>query len=232
VTGKKTAKQVSRTKPTRQPAKRPRSPRRLLFWEQRFEELESFKKAHGHCNVPFDYQPNPALGHWVLATRQRKKQGKLDQAKVRCLNALGFSWAPRETWDQHIHDLKAFKKKHGHCNVPWRYPLNPVLGWWVNGIRQRKRRGKLAEDRILLLNTLGFCWAMKPRGVQVPWEQRINALKVYKKEHGHCNVSSKDRANHALARWVANVRHRKKHGELTEDKILSPDALGFCWVRQ
>ena len=125
-------------------------------WEQRINDLKAFKQEHGHCNVPFEYPPNPALGGWVSDARQQKKRGKLDREKIRCLNALGFCWTRQTTWEQRIHDLKVFKEKHGHCNVPFRYPPNPVLGRWVNSVRQWKKRGALTEDKIRLLDALGF----------------------------------------------------------------------------
>jgi len=229
---KRTAKQVTGRKPTRQQPKRLGSPGHAPSWEQRFKELESFKTEHGHCNVPPKYRPNPALGRWVAGIRHQKKRGELDKEKIRCLDALGFCWTPQDTWERHIRDLKAFKKEHGHCHVPLRYPPNPYLGHWVNRVRQRKNRGKLTEERIRLLEGLGFSWVRKLHGVQVPWEQRINDLKAFKKEHGHCNVSARYRPNPALGRWVANLRQRNKRGTLAEDKIRILDALGFCWVRQ
>ena len=57
---KRTARQVGRTKPEKLGA-----PSHLSSWEQRFKELESFKKEHGHCNVPCEYQSNPKLGRWL-----------------------------------------------------------------------------------------------------------------------------------------------------------------------
>ena len=110
---KRTAEQVTGTKP-----KKLGSPSHLSSWEQRFKELESFKEEYGHCNVPKRYQPNPAFGRWVSDVRLLKKLGKLDKEKARCLNALGFCWTRQATWEQRIHDLKAFKKEHGHCQVP------------------------------------------------------------------------------------------------------------------
>ena len=115
--------------------------------------------------------------------------------------------------------------------MPMRYPPNPVLGRWVVSVRQRKKRGELTNDIIRLLDALGFSWVRKPRGVHVPWEERINELKAFKKEHGHSNVPTTYQRNPSLAIWVYNVRQRKKHGQLAEDKILSLDALGLCWVR-
>jgi len=35
-------------------------------WEQRFKRLEAFQEKQAHCNVPWNYPLNPALGHWVI----------------------------------------------------------------------------------------------------------------------------------------------------------------------
>jgi len=81
-----------------------------------------------------------------------------------------------------------------------------------------------------MLDALGFSWMIKMRGIQVPWKQRINDLKAFKKKHGHCNVSNEYRPNLSLGQWVSNLRQRKKLGTLAEDKILILDTLGFSWV--
>jgi hypothetical protein len=131
--------------------------------------------------------------------------------------------------------LETFKQIHGHCNVSSEDKANLALGRWVASLRHRKKDGTLAKDRILLLDSLGFCWERKPSiaaANAAAWEQRINDLKAFQKKHGHCNVASTYKPNPALAKWVANVRQRKKLGELTEEQVLSLDALGFRWARQ
>jgi DNA-binding transcriptional regulator YiaG len=55
-------------------------------------------------------------------------------------------------------ELKAFKRRRGHCCVPYNYPLNPPLGRWVTNIRQKKKHGTLAEEKVHMLEALGFCW--------------------------------------------------------------------------
>ena len=200
-------------------------------WKKHLDELKAFKREHGHCNVPRQHGSNSPLGNWVDSIRHRKKEGRLDEEIIRCLNALGFSWVRKTGWKQRIHDLKAFKKEHGHCNVPWEYPPNPGLGRWVSKLRERKKHGELAQDRVLLLDALGFCWVRKRLGVPVSWEQHINDLKAFKKKHGHCNVPWQYQPNPSLANWVANIRKAKKHGRLDGDKIRVLDALGFCWDR-
>jgi len=127
-------------------------------WKQRIIDLKAFKKKHGHCMVPRNYQPNPALGKWVSNLRQRNKRGELAEDKILLLDALGFCWERQTTWGQRINDLKLFKKEYGHCNVPSVYPPNLSLGHWVFKMRQQKKLGTLAEDRILILDGLGFVW--------------------------------------------------------------------------
>ncbi len=196
--------------------------------KQRINELKAFKKEHGHCNVSGKDKKYPALAHWVSYLRRRKNRGKIDQKTIKCLDALDFSWG-RRAWKQHVHDLKVFKNKNGHCKVPFRYPLNPTLGQWVNSVRQWKKQGKLTEDKILILDALDFTWMIKMRGIRVPWKQRIHDLKAFKNIHGHCNVPYEYPPKPALGHWVNNVRQQKKLGTLTEDRILRLDALGFVW---
>ncbi len=202
----------------------------VLRWKRLFNDLKAFKKEHGHCNVPMHYQPNPTLGYWVNQIRVRRKRGELSREFIRRLDALGFCWARWLTWEQHIRDLTAFEKKHGHCNVPMSYRPKTGLGIWVPTVRQRRKLGTLAKDRIRQLDALGFCW-VRARKVQVPWEQRLKELRRFHKAHRHCNVPYGYAANPGLARWVSNLRQFKKHGRLTKERVRILDGLGFCWVR-
>ena len=38
-------------------------------WQFRFAELKDFNEKLGHCNVPYRYPSNPALGKWVSKQR-------------------------------------------------------------------------------------------------------------------------------------------------------------------
>ena len=94
--------------------------------------------------------------------RTAKKQKLLKKAQIQKLNQIGFTWDNdlRPTWELHFKELEAFKKKHKHCDVPWNYPPNLGLGRWVSYMRQRKRLGTLAKDRVYRLAALGFCWSI------------------------------------------------------------------------
>lgn len=62
------------------------SPR--VSWSERLQELGSFRKVHGHCNVPATYRHNIGLGSWVAYQRKSRRAGTLSAKKNR---------SPRET---------------------------------------------------------------------------------------------------------------------------------------
>ncbi|KAL9189794.1 hypothetical protein ACHAXT_009469 [Thalassiosira profunda] len=118
-------------------------------WAKRYDQLQEYKKEHGHCNVPRKYEKNPQLGEWVHTQRNFRKKGKLSGDRIQRLNGLGFQWRlpnvgnrQDELWNERYELLKAYKTKHGHCNVPQRYAKVPQLG------RRLGSSGGLAQARI------------------------------------------------------------------------------------
>ena len=150
-------------------------------------------------------------------------------------------------WDQRYHELVAFKEQHGHTNVPTQYSENKRLATWC--IQQRThhrflRQGKqssMTPMRIKKLDKIGFVWSTY--GPSVSWETRYEQLKVYRNEHGHCNVPQRDPDRRdptvpvGLGNWVTEQRRMHKGlicdtltSKRTQDKIDLLDQLGFQWV--
>jgi Helicase associated domain len=94
--------------------------------------------------------------------------------------------------------ITVFQKNLGHCNVPARYPENRRLGIWVSAQRQQykimkqtqdsdrsKRSAPLTQERIELLNTIGFTWTIRSRdSLGESWSQRFEELKEFKAQEG------------------------------------------------
>jgi hypothetical protein len=197
-------------------------------WEQRFEELEAFKKKFGHCRVPTNYPLNSGLGHWASRIRTAKKRNLLTEAQIQKLDRLGFIWSidRRYGWQRHLKELDAFRKKFGHCNVACNYSLNPALGHWVAKMRSAKKRNLLTEAQIQELDRIAFIWSIDPRR---PWDEYFTEAEAFQKEHGHCNVPANYPLNRALGHWVAKMRSAKKRNLLTEAQIRELDRVGFTW---
>jgi len=192
-------------------------------WEEMFTALKKYIERHGDCYVPVNWPENPQLGRWTTKQRKRKKMGKLNSDRQFRLENIGFVFDPWEDkWEEMFTALKDYKKKHGDCNVPRRWPENPQLGVWVN---MQRRENRLSEDRKSRLEDIGFV-----RNLYVNrWEEMFAALKDYKKKHGNCNVPQSWPENPQLGVWVNTQRKVMKKGKLSTVRQKKLGALGFEW---
>eukprot|EP00339_Tiarina_fusa_P008798 CAMPEP_0117025770 /NCGR_PEP_ID=MMETSP0472-20121206/19007_1 /TAXON_ID=693140 ORGANISM="Tiarina fusus, Strain LIS" /NCGR_SAMPLE_ID=MMETSP0472 /ASSEMBLY_ACC=CAM_ASM_000603 /LENGTH=877 /DNA_ID=CAMNT_0004732585 /DNA_START=316 /DNA_END=2949 /DNA_ORIENTATION=- len=184
--------------------------------------------------------------------------GRLTDDRIRRLHYLGFVWSLRDDWQKHYDELKAYKKEHGHCNVPARYAKNRRLGIWVSAQRQhfkimnqmpdsakQRRSAPLTSERIGLLNELGFTWTIRSRdSLGESWNQRLEDLKEFKAQHGHCLVPSRYPSNPELGIWVGTQRTQyrlymksKETGTppsgstaMNDERIRELEELGFVWA--
>jgi hypothetical protein len=132
------------------------------LWEQRFTELEEFKATYGHCNVPDRWSENPKLASWIGTQRQCKKQGTLTEERIQRLSQIGFVWEPHNaSWEERFGEIEIFKATYGHCNVPMGWSENPQLAKWVSHQRNKRKQGKLSEERIQRLSKIEFVWNLK-----------------------------------------------------------------------
>ena len=94
-------------------------------WRLQFEELKAYKEKNGHCNVP---RSEGKFGRWVMEQRGLYKACKLSKERIDALKEIGFVWDAHEAaWRLQFEELKAYKEKNGHCNVP------RVKGSWEYG---------------------------------------------------------------------------------------------------
>lgn len=66
-----------------------------------------------------------------------------------------------DLWEFRFDQLREFKAVHGHCNVPYRYSIDPTLGRWVQNQREFRKKRTLRKDRVERLEELGFQWIMR-----------------------------------------------------------------------
>ena len=196
--------------------------RRESEWQHSYEGLLEFNRKHGHCNIPAKYAKNPQLGSWVFLQRQYYHEAKLSRAKFKLLDSIGFEWDPLETfWQQMFEELKSFRKKNGHCNVPAKYPDCPQLGRWVNRQRNCFVNAKLSKERIQKLLAAGFEW--DPHAIF--WEKMFEELKIFKGKNGHCIVPYNYSRCPQLGTWIRSQRRRKSG--LSNERIRRLESLGF-----
>ena len=243
-------------------------------WNNMFGCLEQYKFKYGDTKVPKRYKDDKQLGIWVDTQRSQYKKlqqkiangetdvksNRLTEDRIQRLNEVGFVWSIRDDWQTHYNELVKYKSIHGHCNVPARYPLNNRLGIWVTSQRQQfklrnqgkeadtqtKRSISLTEERIKLLDDIGFLWSLRSNAtIAENWHENFVQLCTFKAQFGHCIVPPKYEPNRSLGAWCGSQRsfHRqytkaKSSGQslgniaINEDRIGKLEEIGFDWTNR
>ena len=203
-------------------------------WEEMFGVLQVHKKKHGDCNDPSSM--NLVLKRWVNTQRANYKSNKLSEYRIIHLEKIGFEWfspvkkKEEERWKEKLKALNEYKKDHGDCNVPSVWTENKQLAYWVAAQRDRYRDKNISEYRIRHLEKIGFEWkhSLEEMGKK-RWEEKLNALKEYKRKHGDCDVPFFYEENRKLASWVRTQRANYRNGKLSDDRIKRLEDIGFMW---
>lgn len=220
-----------------------------------FAALQEFHARQHRCRVPLGLRENPRFARWVRVQRRQKKFGRLSTVRVEKLESLGFDWRLRPTgghsqpqaWEIMCAELEQFHAENGHANVPQQFAGNRKLGWWATTQRRNRRKGKLTEQQIARLDSLGFDWSpltSKPKraprqttGNHSPWpalpsatwDEMLATLHEYKDRHGDCLVPQRSKENRSLASWVSEQRMARNRGKLDPDHERRLTEIGFNW---
>jgi hypothetical protein len=215
--------------------------------ERMLNMLMEYKEEHGDVHVPsgntrFATLERERLGiSWELAswvTQQRllyrramiaKKSSaqlltKQLQVKILVLESMGFLWAEREAqWQRSFNRLEAHKKRHGTLQIG--KAENPQMYTWIDEQRKKHQKQKLSEERIALLEEIGFEFDLH----EATWWDFYERLCRYKDEHGDTLVPSDYTRDPSLGKWVARQRRTHNHLHLSQERVEQLESLGFSW---
>lgn len=137
----------------------------LNRWEERYEQLVKFKKEHGHLHICTSFGADKELISFVKVVR--RSQETMSKARKEQLNDLGFDWNPHRTvtailnrqradnqWMERFEELKRFKKTFGTSYILTTSKPHKSLATWISV--QRNKISKLSEEKLSLLNEIGF----------------------------------------------------------------------------
>jgi hypothetical protein len=136
------------------------------FWQKMYNVLIEFNKnPHKKQNI--------SLKKWRDKQRKYYRKKELSDEKIKLLEDIDFDWEPRiNGWQKMYTQLKQFKENHNHFNIP--YKQDNALFKWIDTQRQSYKKGKLSLDKIQMLQSIGFQWAVKKQ--LTPISQNIKAI--------------------------------------------------------
>ncbi|TRZ69913.1 MAG: hypothetical protein D4S02_01300 [Rhodocyclaceae bacterium] len=205
-------------------------------WHMSYQLLVMYFRAHGNSDIPSQWAGDKQLGKWAAEQRLQRKKNGLTAHKIRLLNAINFTWQRRErgSWEANLDDIVAFRRQHGHCDIPIRSVEHPKLGRFVASMRSKRRQGILSPERIAKLDAIGFQWAASPvidaNGMNDRWRTRLDQLVQYGRIHGNLDVPARNNEFPRLGVWVSQQRQQRKNGKLHARRIQMLDEIGFNWT--
>lgn len=137
------------------------------------------------------------------------------------------------TWDMYYASAKQYYQENGNLEVPARYITEEgySLGGWLNNqkaIRKGTIVGKLTEDQIQKLDSIGMIWD----SLDYFWKQNFRLAKEYYLAHGNLDVPTNFRSKDGkhLGNWIFRQRQLYKSNALTEEQIKKLDSIGMDWM--
>lgn len=188
-------------------------------WDMMFNRLKQYKEKHGHCLVPKRYKEDPKLGTWVDTQRVQYKKMK------KKLASQGIQYdGPAPLKDEF---------GIGIANA------TDIMQQPIITISPKPIIGRLTDDRIRRLESLGFVWLLRD-----DWQKHYDELKEFKKAFGHCNVPARYADNRRLGIWVSAQRQQfkiintpitdpskpRRSSPLTSERIRLLNEIGFTWT--
>ena len=137
-----------------------------------------------------------------------------------CIDAIG------EAWFERYGELTAYKEASGNCDVPKRMRERKKLANWVVQQRVSRNAGTLSQEKITLLDRIGFKW--HPGGHR--WRENYLALREYRERFGNCRVPQNWKENRVLSRWVQEQRMQRKRKKLSAERTQLLEQIGFDWT--
>ena len=137
------------------------------------------------------------------------------------------------TWDMYYASAKQYYQENGNLEVPARYITEEgyALGSWLNNqkaIRKGTIVGKLTEDQIQKLDSIGMIWD----SLDYFWEQNFRLAKEYYLAHGNLDIQTnyKSKDGKHLGNWILRQRQLYKSNSLTDEQINKLNSIGMDWM--
>ncbi|GMF47359.1 unnamed protein product [Phytophthora fragariaefolia] len=223
--------------------------------------LLAFLQQEKHLLVPTafvvpsgDAWPRAAWGyplgrHVQWLRKQRRDGGYISETQLQELDEMQFAWDPtQQRWDRFVLPaLRTFFALNGHTDVPLDFRVPDGGAEWPdhlwgqrlgNHVANIRRRGDFAtqvEADAEELKRLGF--SRDSTLASRRWHERVvPALRVFRQEFGHCNVSTAFTVPSSppwpAVTWgmrLGDTVQKIRRGEVVNQDERELKDLGFVW---
>jgi superfamily II DNA or RNA helicase len=190
-------------------------------WMRRYREVsDKMGEDKSPRSLPVDSPERIWLENQTVAYRRNR----LDAERREMLEALGISADQLWTmWRSAYDELAAFHKEEGHFQVPEEYLTidGTSLSAWKNSQRNQRSQGKMSQEKIKLLDKIGFPW--DPYAEY--WDNRYDEAAAFRKRNGHLRPVPGSR----LHKWLARQHRNRERGILNRTHLDRLNRLDPEW---
>jgi len=130
-------------------------------WTRGYTQLVLFQKEYAHCKVMPKHNTF-MLYQWCKEQGIAHKKRLLDKEKVDLLKNIGFQWSgltQHEKWEVWFDKFVAFMKDlQTDIELKDILKLDSKLYQWIQRQIRKKKEGKLEQEKIDKLDSVGFFW--------------------------------------------------------------------------
>ena len=197
-------------------------------WTYNYKKLFDYYNKHGNSNIFKNYKKDIILYIWAVNQIKAYHNGCLSPEKVRMLNKIRFNWHyfNNSTWHKNFFILSSKMsdiKMRGYSKVlKERYSK---INRWCSAQRSAFNKGYLKEDKIALLNSIGFDWSIQEK----KWIELYIEFRQYFAIYEDLNtVKSK---SSKIKKWIDNQSIKLQENKLEEYKIILLNSVTTKWSK-
>lgn len=148
----------------------------------------------------------------------------------------------KRTWDDVFLLASNYYNKYHKLNIPRYFKTDDgitydeygfALGEWIVTQRSTAKEGRISQDRIDKLNSIGMIWSVK-KSFKESFKLATNYYKKFGNLRIPANFKTEDGISYneygyGLGNWLTNMRSKKKKGLLGKKEIDLLEGIGIEW---
>lgn len=134
-------------------------------WKVAYSKAQEYYNEYGSLFLSNDYvcEDGFKLGRWLAWQRNRNTTNKISKSDKDALDDIGMVWnMVEERWNRQLQKAKNYYEKNNSLVIP-EVPENQKIIGWIRHQRRMYKEGKLSDEKIKLLESIGMVWNIKPR---------------------------------------------------------------------
>ncbi len=190
-----------------------------IQWGKVFQALSDKKKL---SYLKSHFLQSKTIGEWFYFLLLKQIEMAMAARDNKRINQYKKTNTHQSRWQARFNQLMNFKQEYGHCNVPINYK-DRKLARWVSVMRKSYKKNCLSQERIKLLEAIGFCWSPQ----KASWTKRYQQLVLFKKKFGHTKVTHSLSEDKGFVIWVHIQRSYYHANKLSSERKKLLDELYF-----